>query len=93
MKCLNDVIISPKGLAGFTLTKVYSDEKYYIYKKTNTEMGYDAGYELFEKRINTMFKTESVPGGEAFGIWAWQLRTYDECINKLTKLKEENEKK
>lgn len=94
MKKLSDTVVSPKGLAGFTLTKVYEDDKYYIYKKTNTEFGYEAGYELFERRINTMFNCETVPGGEAFGIWAFQLHSYDAAIEKLNKLKTEllNEK-
>lgn len=87
MKYLNDVIISPKGLAGFTLTKVYTDDEYYIYHKRHTEIGYCGGYELFERRINTMFQCETVPGGEAFGIWAFQLRSYDAALNKLSQLK------
>lgn len=95
MKKLSDTIVSPKGLAGFTLNKVYEDEQFYIYKKTNTEFGYDGGFELFERRINTMFKCETIPGGEAFGIWAFQLHSYEAAIEKLNKLKMEilNEKK
>lgn len=86
MKKLSGTIVSPKGLAGFTLIKQYEDDKYYIYKKTNTEFGYAAGYELFERRINTQFDCETVPGGEAFGVWAWQYPTFDMAYDKLNKL-------
>ena len=86
MKKLSGTIVSPKGLAGFTLLKQYEDEEYYIYKKTNTEMGYEAGYELFERKVNTMFKCETIPGGEAFGIWAWQFPTFDMAYDKLKQL-------
>lgn len=88
MKKLNDTIVSPKGLAGFTLTKQYDDGEYYIFKKINTEFGYEAGYELFERRENTMFNCETIPGGEAFGVWAWQFPTYEMAINKLNNLKQ-----
>ena len=96
IKPLSKTIISPKGLAGFTLKQVYQDDDFYIYEKVNTEFNYKAGYELFERRVNTMFKCETVPGGEAFGIWAFQLPNLNKAYIKLRQLKQEkllNEKK
>ncbi len=87
MKLLADTIKSPKGLKGFTLTKQYMDDEYYIYKKTHTHDGYDAGYELFKRKINTMFDCETIPGGNAFGVWAWQLLTLERCYEKLNEIK------
>lgn len=89
MKLLADTIKSPKGLAGFTLFKEYMDENYYIYRKENTELGYLAGYELFKRKINTQFNCETIPGGEQFGVWAWQFPTYQQATNKLNKIYEE----
>lgn len=87
MKLLDKTIISPKTLKGFTLEQVYMDDEYYIYKKHHTKDKYEAGYELFERRINTMFQCESVPGAESFGVWAWQLRTLEEAKIKLNECK------
>lgn len=87
MKLLAETIKSPKGLKGFTLSREYMDDEYYIYKKTHTHDGYEAGYELFERRENTMFKCETIPGGNAFGIWAWQLPTKQRVYQKLEQIK------
>ena len=89
MKKLDEIIKSPKGLAGFTLARVYEDELFYIYEKFNHNENYYAGFELFEKRVNTMYNTESVPGGEAFGVWAWQFNTLDQAKNKIKQLENE----
>lgn len=93
MKLLADTIKSPKGLKGFTLIKEYMDDKYYIYRKIHTHDKYEAGYELFERKINTMFDCETIPGGNAFGVWAWQLPTKQKAYDKLNKIKNKNEQK
>jgi hypothetical protein len=89
IKLLSNEVKSPKGLAGFTLYKEYEDENYYIFRKYNHTENYLAGYELFERKINTMFKCETVPGGEAFGVWAWQLPTLQKAYDKLKQIKDE----
>ena len=92
MKLLENIVKSPKGLAGFTLTKEYENDKYYIFRKHNHIEDYHAGYELFERRINTMFQCESIPGGEAFGVWAWHLPTLEKAHGKLKQIQINAEK-
>jgi hypothetical protein len=71
MKKLNDVI----NKQGFVYTKVYEDDNNYIYSQQRN--GNLIGYEVFRKKVNTMFNCESFPRNESFGLWAWSTRTLD----------------
>ena len=80
MKKLDEQIRSPNGLGGFVLTRKDDFPDYYIYEQYQTRIDKIVGYHVFEKKINTMFNCESYPGGEAFGVLAWQCITYEQAL-------------
>lgn len=86
IKNMADVVASPKGGKGFTFHKEIETPTHYIYKQVNNEYGHTVGYLVFERRINTMFKCESWPGGEQFGIWAWHYSWLSQAKEKLNSL-------
>lgn len=80
MKKLDEQVRSPNGLGGFVLTRLNDFPDYYIYEQFQTRLDKVVGYHVFEKKINAMFNCESYPGGEAFGVWAWQATTYEQAL-------------
>lgn len=71
MKKLDDIIKGRGEVKGFTFHKVAESDHAYAYEQRFDETGQVMGYEVFEKRVNTMFDCESYPKSEAFGIWAY----------------------
>lgn len=76
-------------VSGVKFEQVYSDQKYYIYKRS------DNGYELFKKQMSpicidfekrifseTEFK-ETYPKSNSFGVTAWHFNRLQDALNKI----------
>jgi len=44
-------------------------------------------YEVFRRKINKRFGSESYPTAKSFGYWAWTYKTKEQAILKLNSLK------
>jgi hypothetical protein len=43
-------------------------------------------YEVFRRKINKRFGSESYPSAKSFGYWAWTFKTKEKAIRKLYSL-------
>jgi len=77
MKELN-LLIKKKG---FIYTQAFKNEKGYIYKQQLN--GIELGFEVFYRTENTKFNCISFPGDNAFGVWAWSVKTFDRALTFL----------
>lgn len=70
----------PKELKkkGFTYRQVVKTPKGYIYSQTHPS-GTLIGYEVFLHKENTRHNCVSFPGDNAFGVWAWSVRTLEKA--------------
>jgi hypothetical protein len=62
---------------GFDYTRVYENDQYYIYEQKLK--GDNIGFEVFKKKINTLYNCESWPSDKAFGLWAWSTRKLEKA--------------
>ncbi len=63
---------------GFFYEQIYAGDAGYIYAKFYAAR--IVSYEAFKRRINTQFNCVSMPGNEAFGIWAWDCHTINGAV-------------
>lgn len=75
---------------GDKFTRVFENEKYYIYRRLHAGMDY---YEVFKRKTSVCidFETkiptgeykETYPRDESFGIWAWCCKSYDSAMKHI----------
>lgn len=68
----------------FKFIQIEASEKGYVYRvEPPNGLPY---FEIFVRKVNTMFKKVSYPGSKSFGLWAWTYPTIEQAINKLKQL-------
>lgn len=70
---------------GFDYKQIKTTDKGFIYSQSmpEDEGGQLIAYEVFEKKINTLFNCISFPTNEAFGKWAWTYKSLKDAENRL----------
>lgn len=68
---------------GYLFTKVLENDFAFIYKK---QINNRISYEVFEKRINKYYNCISYPTSKSFGIWAFDVSTYDKALEIFIKM-------
>lgn len=68
---------------GYTFTQISKTDKAFIYEVSS---GNSKHYEVFLKKINTLYKCESYPTSKAFGLWAWTKMTLEAANQKFEEL-------
>lgn len=86
MKQLEKTIKGRGEVRGYTFERVYETDKMYIYAQIDDETHKIHAYEVFERRVNVLFDTESYPQSKSFGSWAWSFPTFDEAMVKLKEI-------
>lgn len=87
---LADTIEGRGETKGYTYTKVFENDKGYVYKAG--ENHFEAFYKReskvcidFDKKIFSETDTKEIyPKSNAFGVWAWTVRSLDNGIEKLS---------
>lgn len=77
---------------GFKFIQKAKNDVAYLYEVHVTDV-VECHYEVFEKRINTMFNCVSYPKANAFGVWAWCIFDYNRAVEKFKELSEEGSSK
>lgn len=65
---------------GYYFTQILATDKGYIYKKQYNDK---ITYEVFKKKINRRFNKVSYPSSNNFGIWAFDVTTYEKALQRL----------
>lgn len=86
MRKLEKTIIGRGEVRGYTFERVYETDKMYIYAQIDNETHKIHSYEVFEKKVNELFDTESYPQSKSFGAWAWSVATLEEAMVKLKEI-------
>ena len=66
---------------GFIYKQVFKNDNGYIYSQERN--GVMIGYESFLRMENTQYNCISFPGNEAFGKWAWSVRTLEAAMKHI----------
>lgn len=74
--------------SGFMYTQLQASEKAYLYEQKDKNTGLVVGYEVFRHKEGKAFvvagnfvpASVQFPSNEAFGLWAWTLRTLEQAI-------------
>jgi hypothetical protein len=74
-----ELVIKKKA---FTYKQVYKSDVGYVYEQFLDDKS--IGFETFFRKENTQFNCISFPGDEAFGTWAWSVKSIERAIDKLT---------
>lgn len=83
MKELKEYFVGRGEVKGFIFNQIINTKYGYIYE-VNT--GHKKHYEVFKKRINTMFDCVSYPTSKSFGLWAWIVDDLDKAKEKLMEI-------
>lgn len=73
---------------GFKFIQKMRNDVAYLYEVHNPDV-LECHYEVFEKRVNTMYDCVSYPKSNAFGVWAWCIVDYTRAVEKFVEITEE----
>jgi len=84
IKELETKFIGKGQVRGFVFTQICKTDNGFIYEVDNYGNKY---YEVFKKKLNTMYNNISYPTDKAFGIWAFTTYNLDKAKIMLNNLK------
>lgn len=74
-------------VSGFHFIQKMKNDYAYLYEVHNPNV-VEPHYEVFERRVNTMYDCVSYPKSNAFGVWAWCIVSYDRALEKFKEITE-----
>lgn len=83
MKDLKEYFVGKGEVKGFIFNQIKKNKYGYIYE---VDTGNGKHYEVFKKRINTMYDCISYPSSKSFGSWAWAVGDLDRANTKLKEI-------
>jgi hypothetical protein len=88
---LNNVKELPSSFLGkgevkeMTFDLIVNNEIAYVYRVMDNKTC-SVRYEVFRRKINTLYNMVSYPKSNSFGIWAWTFSSILDAINKFNSL-------
>ena len=83
MKELKEYFSGKGQVKGYVFNQISKTKHAYLYevKGDNTKH-----YEVFKRRVNTLYECVSYPSNKAFGVWAFTLMDLDSAYNKFNEI-------
>jgi len=83
MKDLKEYFTGRGQVKGYIFNQIKRTKHAYLYEVKENDVIH---YEVFKRKINTMYDCISYPTDKAFGIWAWTFMDLDYAIKKLNEI-------
>ena len=83
LKELKKEFIGRGEVIGFEFRQIRVTNRGFLYEVTGCGI---KRYEVFKKRVNTLYGTYSYPRSKSFGKWAWAIPTLERAIKKVNSL-------
>ena len=83
MKELKEYFTGRGEVKGYIFNQIKKNELGYIYEVK----GHNIHYEVFKKKINTLYDCVSYPTSKAFGKWAWSVGSFERANEILNSFK------
>ena len=88
MKDLKEYFTGRGQVKGYIFNQIKRTKHAYLYEVKENDVIH---YEVFKRKINTMYDCISYPTDKAFGIWAWTFMDLDYAIKKLNEITKDAE--
>jgi hypothetical protein len=88
---LNNIKDLPSSFLGkgevkeMTFDLIVKNEIAYVYRVTDNR-DFSVRYEVFKRKVNTLYNMISYPKSNSFGVWAWTFSSILDALDKFNNL-------
>lgn len=83
MKELKEYYVGVGQVKGYIFNQLKLTDKAFLYEVSNNNKVH---YEVFKRRVNSLYDCISYPTDKAFGLWAWTCSSLERAEEKFIEL-------